>query len=259
MSQEDPVYIIVDAVELHGAEADLTGNNAVPKSYVDSKVLAAVNALVAQAPGTLDTLKEIADALGNDANLASVLTTSINNVQSAVTAEAATRSAADASFESKMAVEKSRVDSAFSTEASARDAADVSLSGRIDTESFNREQALAQLASSISETTDSLSGRIDTESMAREQSLAQLASSISETTDSLSSRITEEKSRAETEEAKKFDKAGGSVSGEVTLDSYLNFGPSWRVRGSAAGDKLVFEYKRAGVWRTGVPFIARQQ
>ena len=43
-----------------------------------SKVQELVNALIDQAPGTLDTFKEIADALGNDPNLATTLITKIN-------------------------------------------------------------------------------------------------------------------------------------------------------------------------------------
>lgn len=56
----------------------------------------------------------------------------------------------------------------------------------------------------------------------------------------------------------KFDKAGGDISGNVKLvDSYLNFGDNWRVKASADGSKIVFEYLRAGVWRTAVPFISK--
>lgn len=44
-----------------------------PISYVDNRVAALVN----QAPSTLDTLKELSDALGNDANFATTMTTSL--------------------------------------------------------------------------------------------------------------------------------------------------------------------------------------
>ena len=58
-------------------------------------------------------------------------------------------------------------------------------------------------------------------------------------------------------EDNKFNKAGGSLSGDVTLvDSYLNFGPNWRVKASADGSKIVFQHKKAdNVWRTAIPFI----
>ncbi len=55
----------------------------------------------------------------------------------------------------------------------------------------------------------------------------------------------------------KFDKVGGSVSGDIVLDSYLQFGSNWRVKGSADGSRLVFQHKKLdNVWRNAVPFIA---
>ena len=67
----EPVQLIVDNLVLQGAESGLLSTNAVSKAYVDSHISSAVSALVNSAPATLDTLKEIATALGNDANLAS--------------------------------------------------------------------------------------------------------------------------------------------------------------------------------------------
>ena len=55
----------------------------------------------------------------------------------------------------------------------------------------------------------------------------------------------------------KMNKSGGNFSGEVVMDSYLRFGPNWRVKGSADGVRLVFQHMKAdGVWRNAVPFIA---
>ena len=64
------------------AEADLASNIALKAdiTYVDS----AVSNLVGAAPTTLDTLNEIAAALGNDANLSATLTSLIGNVESNV-------------------------------------------------------------------------------------------------------------------------------------------------------------------------------
>lgn len=49
--------------------------DAVNKSYVDTSI----SALVASAPGTLDTLNELATALGNDPNFATTITTLIGS------------------------------------------------------------------------------------------------------------------------------------------------------------------------------------
>ena len=56
-------------------------------------------------------------------------------------------------------------------------------------------------------------------------------------------------------QSSKFNKTGGNISGEVQLDSYLNFGNSWRVRASGNGLRIVFEHLKNGVWRTALPFI----
>lgn len=47
-----------------------------------AKVRELLDALVGQAPGTLDTLKEVADALGNDPNFATTMTKLIADKQS---------------------------------------------------------------------------------------------------------------------------------------------------------------------------------
>lgn len=51
--------------------------HAAPKQYVDNTVSAAISNLVASAPGALDTLNELAAALGNDANFATTVTNAL--------------------------------------------------------------------------------------------------------------------------------------------------------------------------------------
>ena len=44
----------------------------------------------------------------------------------------------------------------------------------------------------------------------------------------------------------KFNKAGGSLSGDVKLvDASLNFGDNWRVKASIDGSKIVFQHREA--------------
>jgi hypothetical protein len=66
------------------AESDLADDIALKANitYVDS----AISSLVGAAPATLDTLNEIAAALGNDANLSATLTSLIGNVETNVSA-----------------------------------------------------------------------------------------------------------------------------------------------------------------------------
>jgi hypothetical protein len=265
----EPVKLIVDNLVLTGAEVDLANDNAVSKSYVDSKVSSAVNALVNSAPGALDTLNEIALALNNDANLASTLT-------SAIGAESTARSLADAGLQTQINTlsaatggsggtslqsqindeivarmidiqsERDRASLAESTEATARSVADALLQNSLNAEQSARESADAISSDRIdilsmslenettfrSEEDALLGGRIDAEVIARQNDVTNLVSS-------------------------KFDKVGGSIAGDVKLvDSYLNFGDNWRVKASADGSKIVFQHKKLdNVWRTAIPFI----
>jgi ABC-type uncharacterized transport system fused permease/ATPase subunit len=149
-----------------------------------------------------------------------------------------------------------------------------SLYASIEQEGMNRAQAIAQAVGDISETTMSLQSGLASEITNREQAIAQAVSDISETTSSLQSGLSEEVSTRSSQKEQldsvlgnfqndivnlqddKFNKTGGSLSGEVTLDSYLNFGSNWRVKASANGSKIIFQHKKAdGVWRTALPFI----
>lgn len=53
-------------------------NDLTRKSWVDSAISTAISGLINSAPGTLDTLNELAAALGNDPNFATTITTSLS-------------------------------------------------------------------------------------------------------------------------------------------------------------------------------------
>jgi len=95
------------------------------KSYADAGITSLING----APGALDTLKEIADALGNDASLASHLTNSIAGVQSSLNSEITRAQNAEAAK-----ADKSYVDSAVAGEASSRSAADAAIQAALNAE-----------------------------------------------------------------------------------------------------------------------------
>lgn len=94
------------------------------QAYTDTKISDLING----APAVLDTLKELADAIGDDKDFASNILTSISNEtsarQAADTAEANARSSADTALENALNQEISDRQSAVSAEASAREAAD---------------------------------------------------------------------------------------------------------------------------------------
>lgn len=54
-------------------------STAYSSSKTDGQIAAAVSALVNGSPGALDTLKELADALGDDANFAATTATALGN------------------------------------------------------------------------------------------------------------------------------------------------------------------------------------
>jgi hypothetical protein len=280
--------LIVDNIVLQGQEADLVSSNAVSKSYVDAHIASSISSLVNGAGPALDTLKEIADALGNDSNLASVLTTAINAVQTALTAEVGSRSTAVQSVISDFNTEKGIRDayrvsdraeakSANDTEKDERKVADGLLSGSIDVLTADAVQDRSNATTAY----NAIDVRINDEQTARQgvyndlSSLLQEESSSRVSSDnsindsitaaqvetarvesSLESKVTDEaKSRQDADDLK-FNKSGGSVSGDMTLDSYLNFGVNWRVKASANGSKIIFQHMKAdGIWRTALPFI----
>ena len=90
---------------------------AASKLYADQRVSDLVNG----APEILDTLKEISDALGGDANLAGTLTGQISSVQSGLTSEISRATAAEIQV---LSDSKAYTDQKVSDEASARSAAD---------------------------------------------------------------------------------------------------------------------------------------
>lgn len=266
MSTEyEPVQLVVDEVLLNGSSSTYVDNNAVSKLYVDSSITTAVSNLVNNAGPAYDTLKELSDALAS----------SDNNLSTAIL--------------NAVAAEKTRAEDAEGKEQSARIAADGVLEQKITDEKSARELDVVNLGSAISgEITNArqaeadLGLRIDSsEFLISEEAGMRLAADNAEVV-ARDAAILVESTRAQAAEAaldlvvvghgtalseatearalldlNKFDKAGGAISGPVVLDSYLNFGPNWRVKASADGSKIVFEYLREGRWRTAVPFISK--
>lgn len=57
---------------------NLGGSNPPSEADVNAAIAAAIDALIAGAPGALDTLNELAAALGDDANFAATVTNSLS-------------------------------------------------------------------------------------------------------------------------------------------------------------------------------------
>ena len=87
--------------------------DAATRSYVDTEVAAAVAALVDSAPGTLDTLNELAAAINDDANAFTTLQTAIAAVQTDVDGNEADADAAIAAVQADVDQNEADADAAI--------------------------------------------------------------------------------------------------------------------------------------------------
>ena len=174
------------------------------ESSLDSRISTEVANLVAGAPALLDTLDELAAALGDDENFAVTISNQIASVTTSVSAEASVRASADASLQSRISSEEvnratadSSLEGRISSDASARDAADGSLETIISNEEDARASAVVSVdsrrsaeesarasgdaaeAAARSAADSSLEGRLSSEESARAAGDASLASDLS--------------------------------------------------------------------------------
>lgn len=82
INELDAAIAAIDLTDLI-SDATTTTTTTWSSSKIDSAIDAAVAALVDGAPGLLDTLNELAAALGDDENFATSVTTAIGNAQTA--------------------------------------------------------------------------------------------------------------------------------------------------------------------------------
>ena len=127
--------------------------DAATRTYADTAIATAVAALVDSAPGTLDTLNELAAAINDDANAFATLTTSIAAVQTDVDGNESDADAAIAAVQAD--VDQNETDG---------DAADTALSARITTLEADptTQTLLAAEATTRGNADTALSNRLDT-------------------------------------------------------------------------------------------------
>ena len=249
------------------------------KAYVDNKFAtavtsstAAVTALIDGAPDSLNTLREIASSLNDNANLATVLTNQISSVSASVTTEATARAAADAAhlgfinrnynlitqeqedraqnvqtlfgvlgqhfqfIETNNNVREQidvRIEAQATTDRLARVAGDTALHQRVDTESSSRQQA---------DTT--LSQRISDEEKYRQEAIETVINSK--------------------QDVSPFFSVGSEQHPKISEGAYLYIGDHWRIAASTSGQakRLCFEFNPltpGSTWSVSVPFIRPAQ
>lgn len=134
--------------EVSDRQAGDTSTLSSANSYTDTKVAALVNS----APAVLDTLKELADALGSDPNFATTISGQIGTVSSAVSSEVTRATNAEAALQSEIdAVESDLAQelldraAAVSSVQAEVDAVEVSLANEIT----NRTAAVAAVQTEV--------------------------------------------------------------------------------------------------------------
>ena len=156
---------IETAARTAGDATTLAGAN----TYTDN----AITALKGTAPGILDTLGEIADAINDDANVYTTLVNQIATVQAdvdgneadadtAIAAEAAARAAAIAAVQADVDGNEADADAAIAAEAAARAAAVTAVQNDVDQNEADADAAIAAEASTRAAADTALSGRLDT-------------------------------------------------------------------------------------------------
>ena len=228
MAEEyEPVKLIVDNLVLTGLEADLVNDNAVSKAYVDVHITSAINSLVNGALPALDTLKEIGDALGNDANIGSALTTSIASVVASVTSEAVARSGADATLRADLSTETAArislmngvndisanesnqrflINQRIDSETSARSSGDTALETKINDEISNREFEISRIQNAYSSAqsvlfgvTEEIKTSVLSETSVRTSEISRIEANLNEGDSLINSRINDASMQLETE------------------------------------------------------------
>ena len=155
----------IQSNQVAGANSAITTANTNLKGYTDNLVTTAntnlkgyvdgtISNLINGAPSTLDTLNEIAVALGNDANLSVTLTNQISGVQGNVTGANAAIVTANTNM-------KGYVDGQISTTTTAITTANTNLKGYVDAANTIQSNQVAGANSAITTANTNMKGYVD--------------------------------------------------------------------------------------------------
>lgn len=219
------------------------------KVYTDQEI----SALVAGAPEALNTLKELADALGSG-DLASSITQQLSTVKSDLSVESSARSSKDTELENSIGANLIAINDLTSalTAKESSDSATVAI----------LEDSIALVQSNLEDAGVELEGKFDSVNTKADDNTAAIgdvSTALSNNVTAIGERITNAERETElvyeqvdnvnaridgTEVliSEKFDKSGGDLSGSVKVPSthYLYIGNNWRL--AAVGNSLEFQY-----------------
>ena len=199
----------------------------------------------------LDTIKEFSEYMAKD-GVAGGLVSQFSTLSASIADETGRATAAESALDSRIGSVETAGEQAVADEQQRALLAESALEMKIHSESDRALLAEGQLDTRITILSSSLYDETGRATAAE----SALDSRIGSVETAAETAVFNEKSRAETAEALKANLSGAVFTGDVQLaDSYLQFGPQWRVKGSADGKRLVFEYKRGTTWKTALPFI----
>lgn len=193
--------ILVEKTRAEAAEAQVLVDakdytdvkDAAQKVYIDQQVAA----LVGGAPGTLDTLKELADALRTNPDVLTAIESTINSridgVVASVTAEETARIAAVSDLQGQLDAAEVSIQAAIDAEASTRASADTALDGRLSTVEGQVNGKIGNLSNLTTTEKGSLVGAINEVS---DNLNAEIAARTQQAEQGLTGMITAEQSRA---------------------------------------------------------------
>jgi len=257
---------------------------------LQTQIEAAIDNLIDGAPGTLDTLNEIAGALGGEGN-----SNVAANILEAVTTERTARVAADVELQA-----------AIDAEVAAREAADDVAATTAGNEHINRVAAESGLQSNIDAEETARIAADTAESVERAAQDTLLTNALADETSTRTGDVTTLQQNIDIEEADritadnaliaadlaieadvtaltttvaghstdigalqigKLDNTGGAAEGEyvwagaMKMNNYVYIGEKWRFNGHSDGTRLELEYNEGGGvgpnnWVTAMPFFS---
>lgn len=181
------------------------------KAYADQKIADLVNG----APALLDTLKELADAIGNDENFAATIGTQIGQLNAALAGEIARAGAAEGALKQRLDAVEPKVNT-LEGEMDEAQADIVALEGRMTTAESDISAAEGRL--------DALEPKVSTLETEMDEAQADISalegrmSTAEGDINALEAEVDQERSDRQAADDLKYDKSGGEIFGNVYIN-----------------------------------------
>ena len=196
-------------------------------STLDARITSEIAAVIDMAPEALNTLNELASALGDDANFASNLVTTLGNVNSTIASVSSDLQTQIDNLESGANADVAALSAAIDAEESARIAADSALETTLASVSATLDSKIDSEVSTLNSTVQSVSSTLEAAIAAEESARIAADSAIETTLASVSATLSTDIDGAE-QAAKDYSHAnflplsGGNLTGMLTVASDIS-------------------------------------